>query len=58
MCEGISSIINGPIPPHPMFNKEDDLISTQRSSNNLLCQGPSKLSGPFVSHFDASNQNQ
>lgn len=38
MCEGLSKI-NGPIPPHPMFLKNDldSFRSTER--NNSLCEG-------------------
>ncbi|CAF0763571.1 unnamed protein product [Brachionus calyciflorus] len=51
MCEGISTI-NGPIPPHPMFLKENSFSSiSARSTTNSLCEGPSKLTGPIVSHF-------
>lgn len=52
MCEGLSSI-NGPIPPHPMFLKENSFTSiSARSNSNSICEGPSKISGPIVSHFE------
>lgn len=57
MCEGPSTITNGPIPAHPMFlgeNLED--LSSARSTNSR-CEGPSKLSGPILNHFDNNNRS-
>jgi hypothetical protein len=58
MCEGLSSIQGNPIPPHPMFLKENsiDLTSRTNRSNSELCEGPSKLSGPIASHFDMESK--
>jgi hypothetical protein len=63
MCEGLSTIVNGPIPPHPMFllQREDTSLDLNSSrSNKSICEGPSKLSGPIASHFgneqDLSNK--
>ena len=55
MCEGLSRI-SGPIPPHPLFLREESGFSvaapsSNRSLNHSVCEGPSKLSGPFVSHY-------
>ena len=58
MCEGLSTIINGPIPTHPMFLKEPSFESISARSNNSLCEGPSKISGPIVSHFGYENENE
>ncbi len=51
MCEGLSSI-NGPIPPHPMFTKEFQLNLSSARSTSSACEGPSKISGPIISHFE------
>lgn len=58
MCEGISSIQNGPIPPHPMFLKEDLSNLASSRSNSSMCEGPSKISGPIASQFDDSKANK
>ena len=56
MCEGLSTIVNGPIPPHPMFLKGISFDSlSSRSNNNSLCEGPSKISGPIVSQYENEN---
>jgi hypothetical protein len=54
MCEGLSTIVNGPIPPHPMFllqREETSLDLNTSRSNKSICEGPSKLSGPIGTHF-------
>lgn len=55
MCEGLSSIVNNPIPPHPMFmlQRENTLfdLNSSRSSSRTICEGPSKISGPIASHY-------
>ena len=56
MCEGISSIVDNPIPPHPMFmlqreNTLFDINSSRSSTHRTICEGPSKISGPIASHF-------
>jgi hypothetical protein len=52
MCEGLSAI-DGPIPPHPMFLKDSSSWSVPSSArNDTPCEGPSKISGPIVSHFN------
>ena len=55
MCEGLSTIANGPIPPHPMFLKGLSFESLSSRSNNSLCEGPSKISGPIVSQYENDN---
>lgn len=48
MCEGLSRI-SGPIPPHPMFLRDNSFSSVPSvDRNNPLCEGPSKLIGPFM----------
>lgn len=52
MCEGLSSIVNGPISPHPMFLRENTFLEIKSSrSHKSFCEGPSKISGPIVSHY-------
>ena len=60
MCEGISSI-NGPIPTHPMFLREEsfhlDSLSSSRS-NKSICEGPSKISGPIPSDYGFESEEE
>ncbi len=57
MCEGLSSIVNGPIPPHPMFERESTQLDLNSSrSNKSICEGPSKISGPIGSHFESDQE--
>ena len=56
MCEGLSTIINGPIPPHPMFLKDNSFSSLSARSVNSMCEGPSKISGPIASHFENDDE--
>lgn len=49
-----STIANGPIPQHPMFLQGTSFGSNTNlsaRSNNRICEGPSKLSGPIVSNY-------
>ncbi len=55
MCEGLSTI-NGPIPPHPMFTKDFQLNLSSARSTTSACEGPSKISGPIISHFENNSR--
>jgi hypothetical protein len=57
MCEGLSTIVNGPIPTYPLFLK-DNIDNTPRITGNRTCEGPTKLSGPIISHFGFETEEE
>lgn len=57
MCEGLSSIHNNPIIPHPVYIAplNADLSNLSARSGSGAIEGPSKVSGPIASHFESTH---